>query len=525
MRSLLVVSTLLTVASAAGCAAKIVVVPVPVRLSSDTTRMEGMFYALPRTVARVAMKAEMKRATDAPYSAFAVIFAPGDEPACDSTCAPGDNGKPASKTTYSLKQGAVFSTFGEPDSGNIYLVKFAGSRAMDQSLNMTWTESGVLTAASAEVTNRTGDDVLAALKLVAGVGTNLFRGASRLDFAPSAPSPGAKRPVDSCPPPYERTRRDPAMVRVLRAAAPSEKREQVVRTYCGLTREVRKSLSTDTTKLLRAAVAYRDQVAPLAAMRLDALESRQVSDPVPLVAKLDALISERLRALYLGTTETKTWDFSMDVRDLAVKTSTLLRMDGKKGLCLDSAQLSPGTNEPPGGFKIHDPDACSLGTPVQLTVAYYPDSSAQLFGKARSLVGPSMGEGGFRYRIPAQVRAELRDKTKSYGDAVFSVAQLGTVGTLPARRNAKQISYDIALVESTGGLKSFKLGSAGGLDAGMIDALAGVGGTVVDFRNSKKKEREEKEVDALTREQTILELKDQICELEKKYGRECTAHP
>jgi hypothetical protein len=93
----------------------------------------------------------------------------------------------------------------------------------------------------------------------------------------------------------------------------------------------------------------------------------------------------------------------------------------------------------------------------------------------------------FRYRIPAQMTAEIRSTDKSsYGKAVMGIAQYGSVASLPAKRNSKTLSYDLGLVEATGALKSFKLGSTGGLDSATIDALTGVSNDVLDARTKAR---------------------------------------
>jgi hypothetical protein len=110
---------------------------------------------------------------------------------------------------------------------------------------------------------------------------------------------------------------------------------------------------------------------------------------------------------------------------------------------------------------------------------------------------------------------------------IFSVAQLGYVAALPARHNAKSMTYDLAMAEATGGLKSFKLGTTGGLDAATIDALSGSTGSVLDARNAQTKQAktDADELTKLTRESALLKLKDEICTLQKKYGVECNVQP
>src|SRR5258705_8464429 len=106
------------------CGAKLVVVPVPSEaqgaaqagtLAPAVSKLqgEGVFYALPRTVARVVVKADKVVTQSAPYARFAPIFAPGAEPPCGTIvkCA-AVKGK-GETTKYELQQGATFTPFGE----------------------------------------------------------------------------------------------------------------------------------------------------------------------------------------------------------------------------------------------------------------------------------------------------------------------------------------------------------------------------------------------------------------------------
>ena len=155
MHKRILVTGLVIIASVTGCA-KIVVEAVRPNMGGA-----GVFYALPKTVIHVALKADMTTLKAAPYQKFAPIFAPGGAVACDSAAkckppkpkgtspltiltediVPPDAG-PDTKTTYSLQRGATFTTSGVPDSEHVYLVKFTGNSTVDQALAMTWTETG-----------------------------------------------------------------------------------------------------------------------------------------------------------------------------------------------------------------------------------------------------------------------------------------------------------------------------------------------------------------------------------------------
>ena len=155
-----------------GCA-KVIVVKVP---ASTPAESEGIIYALPNTVVRVQLKVDKAEFTEARYAAYSAIFAPEGKPMCkEMTCT---NEK---KNIFSIPQGATFSTYGEPDPENVFLIKFVGKGAIDQTVSMTWNEAGLPSAASSSVTNRTGDVVMSSLKLLAGLGTKAALGAAAVD--------------------------------------------------------------------------------------------------------------------------------------------------------------------------------------------------------------------------------------------------------------------------------------------------------------------------------------------------------
>ena len=85
------------------------------------------------------------------------------------------------------------------------------------------------------------------------------------------------------------------------------------------------------------------------------------------------------------------------------------------------------------------------------------------------------------------------------------------------------LSYDLGFLEATGALKTFKLGTTGALDAATIDAMSSVGGTLFDARNAARKS--EDELTILTREDSLLKLRDDICTIQKKYNLPCTVAP
>jgi hypothetical protein len=492
---------LATVLPLAGCA-KVVVVKIP---ADAPAQAEGVIYALPNTVVRVKLKVNRTEYGPARYAAYAAIFSPDSKPVCkEKTCST------EKENAFSVQQGATFTTYGEPDPDNVFLVKFVGGGAIDQTVSMTWNEQGLASAASSSVTNRTGDVVLSGLKLAAGLGTKAFLGASKVDQ-----NGGLIPPCEA-----DASKTDDFVIPILiqngaTAAA------QLVSNYCDIKKTDRDLLPQEATLLADATKDYVNRVLPLTNARIKILTgTSQSMDPVNVLAKIETEITTQLSALYLGTKKDTTWDGALDVRTLnAGAPIAVLRVDGAKGICLVSSELPPEVKPIPTEFLLPAAN-CNIASPVGLTLNYYPDSSRQLFTKIKEV---TTGDRSFRYRIPAQVKAAFSDDKKTYGAGVFSVAQLGTVISLPANRHSKMLSYDLGFIEATGGLKTFKLGTTGGLDAATIDALSGVGGTIIDARNTAQKNADE--LSTLTKEDQLLKLRDDICTIQKKYGLPCTVAP
>jgi hypothetical protein len=546
---------------ARGCDSKIVVDKVD---HGAAVPANGVIYALPTTVTRVQVKVDKATATGAPYSPFAAIFAPDGDPLCKYEKIDEDSYQKclAGQDSYSLQQGATISTYGVPDPEEVFLVRFEGKGAIDQSLSMTLNETGLLSAASSQVTNRTSDIVLSGLKLVTGLGIK-----AALGFA----GPG-KSPTDCGP---GSIAQDKWIVPELVKGGPNSA-AALIKTYCGIKREDRKKFpvvrrpdgtysgdvvairfADEDGKVIRktfqqllaeAVEAHADDVDGLIGARLNILQANgQIFEPAALLTRIEAEISQNLTKLFIGTKKTVTWEGSLDLRNLPKGPCDLndrsnptcndlndqskgslvdvLRINEQKGICVTS-ELAPDSKPIPKKFALLAGAACSNAPAVKMRLNFYPHSDAQLFTRITSVEG---SERSFRYRIPAQVEAVLCDATaagsrcdndkKTYGSAIFSVAQLGTIISLPATRHSKSLTYELALIESTGALKTIKLNAAGGLDAATIDALSGMAGSVIEARQKGD------EINQLTRQQQLLKLQDDICTIQKKYGLPCTVQP
>jgi hypothetical protein len=526
--------------SIAGCA-KVVVVEVP---QSGQVAGEGVFYALPKTVARVLVKADQKTTRSAPYARFARIFAPGAKPPCGTIvdCAK-DTGVPVLK--HDLQDGVTFTPFGEPDPTKIFMVKFAGGGAVDQTLSMTWNDMGLLSAASATVTNRTTDIVVSGIKAATGLAAKVAGGSALALQAPDkdgCPKPG--NPANQSTPVKNN---DPWIIKILLNIEPDPQLNVLIANYCDLPPTDRVSGTNEDSRddfdetrdeeaLLKATRAYDLRLRLLEEQRTRLLTSSQISvlEPDKYLDRVEKNIEQQVSALFVGSEATKTWELPFEVRtiDPTAKPEPLVRFGETGGVCPVTTLLAPDAKPAPSGFS--NPKTVNCDKVAAFSVAYHPALTSQLASRVKAGVSTPTGDRSFRYMIPVQVKATVAVDTKSIGTGVFPVAQLGEMVSLPAKRNSKSITYDLAMIEATGGLKTFKLGTTGGLDSGTIDALSGAAGTVVDARNAKRKEREEDEKAAatatdeltvLTRQHSLLKLKDEICELQKKYGLACTIEP
>jgi hypothetical protein len=268
--------------------------------SSSKLADEGVFYALPKTVARVVVKVDKDTKQFAPYSRFTPIFAPGAEPVCGTIVKCRAKKDVAKEAEYSLEQGATFSTFGEPDPDEIFLVKFTGGGALDQTLSMEWNETGLLSTASASVTNRTTDIVMSGLKLL----TSLATKAVSVSTNASTKSPSEP---DQCK--TNGGANDAWILPILRGATAAkganDDSNPMIRNYCGLPNSDRPGRTDEDSRddfiaaedkddLVAARDAYDVRLAELVRQRTSLLTSSTVNvlDPVKYLEKVETVIDQ-----------------------------------------------------------------------------------------------------------------------------------------------------------------------------------------------------------------------------------------
>jgi hypothetical protein len=480
--------------------AKIVVVKVD---PASRPEAAGVFYALPRTVVRVQMKINKTTVIEAPFQKFAAIFAPEGNPVCKMPGCAEEKSK-----IYSIEKTATFETRGVPDPSQIYLVQFEEGGLQDQTVTMGWNEAGVPTTATASVTNRTADAVIATVKSVAGIGMRAagYGGGALAD----------KKPLQSCP--RGSSNNDRWVGRVLSDNNNLGRQALLLfDNWCAIDLDDRsKNFNAgDEAALTQAVNAYVLRVLPLVKSHADLLTGQTQSfEPAAVATKLETQIDAQVKALYLGSKETVSWQPVMNLVPQGEGPLDVISIQAKDGVCPINDVLAVESPPMPPKFK-----AVTCDKKIVVAIAYEPKKEDQLFYAVQANTTLPTGALSFRYRIPAMVRASLKAGDEEYGAAAFAVAQMGHVAALPASRNSKGMGYDLAFIESTGGLKSFKLATTGGLDAATIDSAAGIANSILDAR--AKEAQKSDELTLLKRESDILDLKKKICEAQKALNEPC----
>ena len=491
----------------------------------------GVIYALPKTVVRVQLKVDKVTRTAAPFAAYAPIFAPNLSPVCADVDCTGEH-----KVSYSIEDGATFAPYGEPDPENVFVVEYSGSGAIDQNLTMTWNDSGLLSSATATVTNRTVDVITSTASLV---GTLVAKTA----FA-GGPITKAK-PVPTCEEIVGYKTYDANDAKVLAGIGGDTSKAQpadadpsiqtlLMTNYCNMDPKDRNKIQYDSKSFRAAATVYLDRIYPLIKSEGDILDnSTSALEPASFLSRLDTEVTSRLTPLFIGTKTTTIWNGTLDYRGIT-KASVLplhvplLTITADQGLQIaknggtDIAVIPVDMVDIPKKFKSPS-DAAPQTFYLDVDFAFPP--AQQLFKRVKD---DSSGERSFRYRVPAQIRATLTDGTDTCAGSSFAVAQLGTILSLPASRHSKTLTYTLGFVESTGALKTFTLGTTGGLDAATISTYGTSAGGVLDARNAAATAAATAATTGdpiLTKQDNDLKLQDDICTIKQKYGQSCTIQP
>jgi hypothetical protein len=539
MRTTLSIAFLFGLCFLAGCSKIVVHKLVPSGTPPSISTADGVIYALPKTIVRVNLKVDKNSIKPAPFARYAGIFAPGISAVCKpKECKGVDD---PGKDTFSVEDGASFTTYGEPDVNHVYLVKYSGSGAVDQNLALTWNESGLLSTASSTVTNRTTDVVVSGITSALSIAAKVVAagGGAGAELKGSAKTAvGCKELIPSA---TTLSPKDKDFLDAIRSSSINVLLQPtMMRSYCTIPAKDRGDLTFDQPYFNAAVEAYNDQIVPLI-VSLGTLFGGNSSSlsPTDLINKVTLEMNTRLIALYVGTKGTATWAATLDVRNVpesidseASKDLEIMKID-TDGVCISATRIAPDGAPLTSDFGAIK-SSCDSGKPLTMHLAYLPEKSQQLATLVKEDDPETGDDASFRYRIPAQVSANLIYDDNSIAGGKFFVAQLGRVVALPATRHSKALTYNIGLIEATGGLKSFTLGTTGGLDSTTVSAL---GTAVTGIQDAKKTAADNAQAAAdkaataadpltdLTRQDTILKLQDEICTIQQKYNLPCTVQP
>jgi hypothetical protein len=155
-------------ASLFGCAGTVIVTPVPASIAKGAkANLDGVLYALPRTVVKVAVPLQRVRSKKGIYADYGDLFFP-DAFSSD------EYAKEDGKNAFSIGKSA-FSTYGEPDLSRLYYVRLTGGGPVDRTASLDYTEQGAVSGVQAGAENYTTDIVLAAVSAAAGITARVAR--------------------------------------------------------------------------------------------------------------------------------------------------------------------------------------------------------------------------------------------------------------------------------------------------------------------------------------------------------------
>lgn len=434
-----------------GCTAKTVVTRVTPSGPDRSNDMNGVFYALPRTVIQVDVSVKKTVEKKGKYQKFAECFF-------------GAKGIEADKTTVSIER-ATFSSRGEPDPGQVFMIKVPGRYFEDKTINLDLTSEGVMTKGEASSTNHAVEVAVAAIKTFTPIITSLATG--------GAATAAVKRDEQK----GDITDRQKECLEAITPKPDDRELKEAIKTYVA--------------------------IIELQARRDEFISGGQVGLGLPketfeaMLKEIDRRIKS-LTGLFLGTTDEQTWVSTHDFTPETTLMSRTLFEYAPRG-------ADPGVcRRFYTGLNPIDPDfvtkySCDSPLKVKLTVTVGrrgqsgPQFSQQV-GAANLREG---GERGFYYRIPSMTTAmveaeeyESKDsnniRTAEKGHDNVAVAQLGMVASLPASTNGRMTKYTLSLYENSGAMKNFTLGSDALIQSSQVSDIGTAVSSVVEARNKQR---------------------------------------
>lgn len=461
--------------------------------NKQPSKMNGVFYALPRTVVKVDLPVNRVEKSPGEFVEFTPCFFPNENFIATGSI---EFGIAADKIK--------FDTTFIPDTQQVFMIKTNGGKFETKSLELALTESGVFVKATAETNNQAIDVLTGTIK--SGVG--LLAKAASLELLTS-PGVVANNVQDTA-------RAECAAT--LGRAVDAQKFANALSFYKKIeTLENRRDAILNTT-------------APSASVPADTLKLT--------LDELDKTIRDLKQSGFLGTKDILTWNASFRLNpkllndpnpgDPAKMSVQLFSISKDEGICQILA-LNQGVlfNQIDPRFTRRNTPCASAGKTVSLEVATGEDGEGGPGGtlmsdKVKDAKLEQKGDRGFYYRVPGRAIAFLYQEgavagiKDELGRAPLSIAQFGQVVSLPASAGGRKTKYSLDLYESSGGLKNFVMGSSALIEKANIEDLTGAAGTAIEAAGERKKAKAPaSELDQLKQQREILEEKKKIRDLQK----------
>lgn len=511
----------------------------PVTPGSSPRDINGVFYALPRTVVKADVPVNRTNKQPGALSVYTPCFFPGE------------NYVVRKESEFAVDADKIrFDTMFIPDTEEVYMIKTKGGKFETRNLEMTLTESGVLVKASAEVTNDTIDIVTGAVKTGAGL------------LAQALPVLLSKGTDAKLEPEQEQCR----MVSIAKWVEELDIAKSGIVTFDADSNPV----SIDEAKLmadkrfpdaLRDKAVFKsgydeaqtifDQIKQFSLRRTSILSSHPSdvaqaatanADSIKLVLEeVDKTVEALKKNYFFGSEATITWNASFRLNPSAPGKMSidLFTLSKEQGVCKVHVNQGSGTRLDPK-FLIKkrckygastckpaqmEPVSCE-GQLVRLDMSLGEDGEGGAGGvllanRIKSAGLSQNGNRGFYYRIPGRAvafikQAQQEGPEKELARAPLSIAQFGEVVSLPASTGGRRTKYTLELFESSGGLKNFVMGSSSLIQQKNIDDLAGAASTLIEAKGERNKAKAPAdELQQLERQRKILEEKKKIRDLEK----------
>jgi hypothetical protein len=530
------------------------------------SKLNGVFYALPRTVVKVTVPVKKTVSSPGRYSQFAAFFYPGEKFVTQQ------------KTEFAPDKPTV-ETVGEVDPDEVYMIDIKSGVLQTKTLFLELSEDGLFSKARSEVTDQTPAFVGQIAKTAASIiGIPLSRKTvgSGNPFTVSEATNCSNLPDDDqafCLALAD-TERDfylklnTQAKRAIYRSLDRRKSKEWKCYYDKLRRhyklenpisedEEKKCADLVTDEGLSQAEVYQEIYNPLpdgASADHKKYKQKLISDfnlaQITVVEIQDMLdqralfvngtsngglppesfnailkeIDNQIKAIkndyFLGMKSTASDNIGpFEIVPKNVGSPTIARQlfvysKSKGVLEIDNAFTAPEVIKKvkKGDFdaKLDAGGMAGLTDKVNVTIEFKPNqrpNEKQLAGIVSDGNFTQRGARGFRYRIPANYMVFVKDGNKEISDNLFPIAHLGLTVSLPASTGSWRTLYELALYQNTGALKNFTLGSDPLLQKSMIDDAEKAITTLTTATD---------DVTRLERQKKILELRQKIRELEEE---------